>query len=94
MIDKFTSVMKPPSYANGKLLRGWLGKHVGNEWSAWAVTHSSGCTLITFGLLKHNRMFNLYAEMIGITVYNSLEAYNAAEMERFYALTSWMSGAE
>jgi hypothetical protein len=87
MIHEFTSIIKHPGRHNVILLQDWLDKRAGVN-NLRIRAGNGGHIRLNFTTLKHRRMFNLYAEMLGIIVYNYLGEYELAQMERLPTLAT------
>lgn len=76
MNEEYVSIFRTPKGEQIPPMEHWLDKHVGSMNESWrAKSPVVMCTQVMFEQRKHKRMFDLYAELQGIAVYDTLTEY-------------------
>lgn len=95
MSEEYISIFQTPMTEQIPPMQSWLDKHigfVGDSW--WAKSPEVTCTQITFKRRNHKRMFDLYAELQGIAVYDTLKEYRRVQMLKWRSKVDWMDDTE
>lgn len=91
MSEEYVSVFHTPMHEQILPMKDWLEKTIGVQDEDWTPNSPEVlCAQITFKQQKHKRMFDFYAELQGITVYDTLKEYQTAQMLKFRGKVAWM----
>lgn len=91
MSEEYVSIFQTPAREQLPLMKDWLDKHVGVMKEDWRSSSPDvTAAQIAFDQRKHKRMFDFYAELQGITVYDTLVEYQTAQMRKLRCNVAWM----